>query len=73
MLFAKASEVELDELRKACEADLLTFSAVMFKARMCQQFLVNWHHAQIADSLMAVYRGEIKNLLITMPPGGTKT
>ncbi len=73
MLFAKASEVELDELRKACEADLLTFSAVMFKARMCQQFLVNWHHAQIADSLMAVYRGEIRNLLITMPPGGTKT
>lgn len=73
MLFAKASESELAAIRQACEADLLTFTAVMFQARMCQPFLVNWHHAKMADELMAVYRGETKNLLITMPPGGTKT
>ena len=73
MLFAKASEAELAAIRQACEADLLTFTAVMFQARMCQPFLVNWHHAKMADELMAVYRGETKNLLITMPPGGTKT
>lgn len=73
MLFAKASESELAAIRQACEADLLTFTAVMFQARMCQPFLVNWHHAKMADDLMAVYRGETKNLLITMPPGGTKT
>lgn len=73
MLFAKATKAELDALRQACESDLLTFTAVMFQARMQQPFLVNWHHAKIADALMAVYRGEIQNLLITMPPGGTKT
>lgn len=73
MLFAKASAAEREALRLACEQDLLTFTALMFRARMAQPFLVNWHHAKIVDALMAVYRGEIHNLLITMPPGGTKT
>ena len=73
MLFAKASPAEREPLRLACEQDLLTFTALMFRARMAQPFLVNWHHARIVDALMAVYRGEIHNLLITMPPGGTKT
>ena len=73
MLFAKASTAEREALRLACEQDLLTFTALMFRARMAQPFLVNWHHARIVDALMAVYRGEIHNLLITMPPGGTKT
>lgn len=73
MLFARATQAERNEIRRACEADLLTFTAIMFRARMAQPFLVNWHHERIADALMAVYRGEIKNLLVTMPPGGTKT
>ena len=73
MLFAKASTAEREALRLACEQDLLTFTALMFRARMAQPFLVNWHHARIVDALMAVYRGEIHNLIITMPPGGTKT
>lgn len=73
MLFAKATQAERDEIRRSCEADLLTFTAIMFRARMAQPFLVNWHHERITDALMAVYRGEIHNLLVTMPPGGTKT
>lgn len=73
MLFARATQAERDEIRRACETDLLTFTAIMFRARMAQPFLVNWHHERIADALMAVYRGEIRNLLVTMPPGGTKT
>lgn len=73
MLFTKATQAERDEIRRACEADLLTFTAIMFRARMAQPFLVNWHHERIVDSLMSVYRGEVKNLLINMPPGGTKT
>lgn len=73
MLFAGATPQERESLRRACEADLLTFTAVLFRARMQQPFLVNWHHERIADALMAVYRGEVENLLITMPPGGTKT
>lgn len=73
MLFARATQAERDEIRRVCEADLLTFTAVMFRARMAQSFLVNWHHEQIADALMSVYRGEVRNLCINMPPGGTKT
>lgn len=73
MLFSKASLAERNEIRKACEADLLTFTSVMFRARVAQAFLVNWHHEKIADALMSVYRSEVKNLCINMPPGGTKT
>ena len=54
MLFAKASTAEREALRLACEQDLLTFTALMFRARMAQPFLVNWHHARIVDALMAV-------------------
>lgn len=73
MLLSRATPEEISVIRQACERDLLVFTALMFRARMAQPFLVNWHHEKIVDALMAVYRGEIKNLLITMPPGGTKT
>lgn len=73
MLLARCSAQELADVKAACESDLLAFTAVFFRARMNMEFLVNWHHEHIVDSLMAVYRGEIKNLCINMPPGGTKT
>ncbi len=73
MLFTRASEAERDVIRRACEQDLLAFTTLMFRARMAQPFLINWHHERLADALMAVYRGEIRNLLVNMPPGGTKT
>lgn len=73
MLLSRCSAQELADVKAACESDLLAFTALFFRARMNMEFLVNWHHEHIVDSLMAVYRGEIKNLCINMPPGGTKT
>lgn len=73
MLFALATPEERKQIKEMCESDLLVFTAIMFKARMNQPFFVNWHHQKIANALMDVYKGKIKNLLVTMPPGGTKT
>lgn len=73
MLLARCSAQALADVKASCEGDLLAFTALFFRARMNMEFLVNWHHEYIADSLMAVYRGEVKNLCINMPPGGTKT
>ena len=73
MLFSKCSAQDLANIKAHCERDLLAFTTLFFRARMNMEFLVNWHHEDIADALMAVYRGDIKNLLITMPPGGAKT
>ena len=73
MLLSGCTPQELADVKASCEKDLLAFTALFFRARMNMPFLINWHHEHIADALMAVYRGEIHNLLITMPPGGTKT
>lgn len=73
MLFSRCTPQDMADIRAACESDLLAFTALFFRARMNMRFIVNWHHEALADALMAVYRGEIKNLCVTMPPGGTKT
>lgn len=33
----------------------------------------NWHHDEICEKLMAVSRGEVKRLIINIPPGCSKT
>ena len=73
MLLGKATVQEIVNVRACCESDLLTFTHFFFRARMNMKFLHNWHHEKIADALMALHKGEVKNLCITMPPGGTKT
>ncbi|MDR1685211.1 MAG: phage terminase large subunit [Desulfovibrio sp.] len=61
------------DVRPLLEDDLLLFARYFFRLRMGTSFLLNPHHDAIADALMAVYHGDIPNLCITMPPGGTKT
>lgn len=38
-----------------------------------EPFVPNWHIEVLADSLMRVHRGEIKRLLITLPPRSLKS
>lgn len=73
MLLSHCTAQELSDIRAACETDLLAFTSLFFRARMNMPFIVNWHHEDLADALMAVYRGDTRNLCVTMPPGGTKT
>ena len=56
-----------------CLRDHLFFTAYFFKARQGIKFRVNWHHKIISDTLEKVIRGEIQNVVITVPPGSSKT
>lgn len=55
------------------QQDLYFFSRYMFKERRKYKWMHNWHHRTICDALMKVYRGEIKRLIINVPPRYSKT
>ena len=56
-----------------CEQEHLFFSRWFFKTRQGIKFKVNWHHKLICDTLERVITGELKNVVITVPPGSSKT
>lgn len=53
--------------------DLLTFTKTMFKARKGIDFVENWHHEKICAALERVVIGDIKRLIINLPPRYSKT
>lgn len=53
--------------------DLYLFNCYMFACRRGYKWLHNWHHRLICEKLEAVYRGEIKRLIINIPPRYSKT
>lgn len=55
------------------QEDFYFFSRYMFKERRKYKWLHNEHHQQICDALMKVFRGEIKRLIINIPPRYSKT
>jgi predicted phage terminase large subunit-like protein len=56
-----------------CEDELLYFTQYFFKIRHGIKFKLNWHHTYMSDKLQDVVDGKIQNLIITVPPGSTKT
>ena len=64
---------ELRLLRAGCVDSLLFMTRLFFKEREGSKFIVNHHHKVICDTLDAVYSGDIKRLIINIPPGFTKT
>lgn len=63
----KQAEVAL-ALKKKAEENLLAFAIITD-----QNFEPFWHHKVIADKLEKVERGEIKRLIITLPPRSGKS
>lgn len=59
--------------RLRCEEDHLFFGRYFFKSRQGIKFKVNWHHHLIADVIQDVIAGRKKNVVITVPPGSSKT
>lgn len=49
------------------------FTRHFFKARQGIKFRLNWHHQMMADALQGVIDGRIKNLVINVAPGSSKT
>lgn len=56
-----------------CEEDGLYYSRYFFKQRTGGKMIVAPHHQVIQDTLDRVISGEIKRLIINVPPGYTKT
>lgn len=67
------SVIERETWKQDCEDDHLKFTRWFFKAREGIKFRVNWHHVLIARALEKIIKGEIENVVITVPPGSSKT
>lgn len=65
--------VERAVIKARCEDDHLFFSRYFFKHRQGIKFRVNWHHVLIADTVQRVIDGTLKNVVINVPPGSSKT
>jgi predicted phage terminase large subunit-like protein len=66
-------EIKTALAKLKCEQSHLYFTRFFFKSRQNIKFKVNWHHALIADKIEGVINGSIKNLVVTVPPGSSKT
>ena len=64
--------MEKQERKRELKTDLIKFTSYFFDIRG-DKFLENSHHTEIAEALRKVETGEIKNLLINMPPRYGKT
>jgi len=62
-----------DATRVLLESDLLLFSRYIYKENHRRNFIVAPHFVKIAETLEAVYRGEISRLIINIPPRYGKT
>ena len=60
-------------LHVKCKKSLLFFSRYFFKEVYKKKFVVNSHHELISETLEKVIKGDIKRLIINMPPRYGKT
>ncbi len=58
---------------EAAKKDLLFYARWMFEEFYNVEFLESWYHELLCKVLMAVYKGEIKRLIINIPPSYGKT
>ncbi len=72
---AKVAEDQstLEEQRAACTASFATFLRAAWPQVERRPLVWGWHNDAMCEHLEAVTRGDIKRLLITVPPGSTKT
>lgn len=66
--------IKKEKLRREAQKDLMAFTRQSFEIiEPGQEFCDNWHLHVIAEHLMAVTRGDIRNLVINIPPGCMKS
>tara|TARA_R110000822_G_scaffold226281_3_gene359086 strand:- start:92 stop:1561 length:1470 start_codon:yes stop_codon:yes gene_type:complete len=59
--------------RIECEDDGLYFARYFWKQRHGTKMLISQHHGVMQDTFERVYAGEIRRLIVTLPPGYSKT
>ena len=64
---------ELERRYQTQRESLLEFIKYYFKEEKKEELVMNWHIEEIANKLEAVYKGEIKRLIINIPPRALKT
>lgn len=65
--------IDLAVTKVKCENDHLFFARYFFRHRQGIKFRVNWHHLLISDTVQRVIDGDLKNVIINVPPGASKT
>lgn len=60
-------------LAAAGERSPLSFSALWFNITQGDTFRTNWHHHYFNWAAEQMFSGEAQNIIINIPPGGTKT
>ena len=60
-------------IKQKCEGSLLFFTRYIFKENTGKKFQVAKFHETLADTLHKVHKGEIKRLIINIPPRYGKT
>jgi len=63
---------ELRCFKAGCLESLLFTTRLFFKRRETTRLIVSHHHRIVANTLDRVLNGEIKRLIINIPPGYTK-
>jgi predicted phage terminase large subunit-like protein len=63
----------LDEYDQAIERDRYKQSFIAFVERMWPEFIAGRHHKIMAEAFEKIARGELKRLIINMPPRHTKS
>lgn len=56
------------ELRREVDRELARRSILKFTQHTKPDYQSNWHHHALADALNRLVRGDIKRLIVTMPP-----
>lgn len=72
-IVANYTNKQLAVLKNRLEASYFEHAKFFLALRENQPFIVGRHHALIAQTMERVINGEIKRLLINMPPSYTKT
>ncbi|MBQ4781256.1 phage terminase large subunit [Pectobacterium versatile] len=62
-------------LKSKSEKSFLNFTRIWFEMLQGDRLLVNWHHKMMASEIDDLVAGRLqpRNLIINVPPGGTKT
>ncbi len=67
------SDLERLALAAAGETSPLAFASLWFNIAQGDSFHTNWHHHYFNWAAKKLFSGESQNIIINIPPGGTKT
>lgn len=62
-------------LKKKSQESFLSFTRIFFELLQGEMMMINWHHRLMASKIDDMIYGRLnpRNLIVNVPPGGTKT